>query len=842
MNNTLSKFLPHVIAIVLMMAASFIFYGPEVFEGKVLVQNDNIQSQIMQTEVRKYGAIDGKLPLWTNAMFSGMPAYQILYNTDSFIKYPFKALLLGNSMLPPQTNILLIMLGMYLFLSVLGIDWRISILGAIGFGLSANNVLLSEAGHSTKLVSLGYAAPIFAGAILAYRKKYLLGASVAALMIGLQVYANHIQITYYTLILLGILSVFFLVDAIKKGEIGSWATASGALAIAALLGFGANVSRLWTTYEYAAETIRGKSELLKKTSSSGSSATGEGLSKDYAFDWSYGKLETFNFLIPNYVGGNSSKYFVQNDESESIAVLRTMGEQANELAQATSHYWGPQPFTSGPVYMGIIFFFLAILGVFLIPGNLKYWLFGSALLMTIMAWGKHLMGFNGMLFDVLPLYNKFRAVTMTLTMVNFCIMALAAWGLHHFLTRGIDPEIKKKSLLMAGGVTAGLLVLGWLLGGNGNYGADGLTNLPENLRNAIILDRKALLNDDLMRSFLFFGIGFAALFFSQRFKVGTWVMFGIVGLLAMMDVWNVDRRMVNEESFQEESAVQSQKLPSKADELIMKDQDLHYRVINFNGNPFSNAMPSLFHKHTGGYHAAKLMRYQEAIEKYLGNPGKYFNVYSMLNTKWIIQGENAMPNMQAFGNAWFAKNIQTVPDADAEIAAIGNLQRPDTAVLVTAMASKLGSFSPAFDSSNTIKLTKYHPDRMEYQYNAKTDQLAVFSEVYYPESKGWKILIDGKPHDSYLKVNFLLRGSKVPAGNHTLQMVFEPKSYYTGEKIAMGSSILVLLLFGFGLFNYAKSGQFPGAPTLTPDITVVSNTENRGISTGTNNKSTKTKK
>lgn len=826
MNPTRKKFLPHIIAYAILLVLTFARFAPIVFEGKILLQSDNLQAMGMQGESRKIHDKTGEYPLWTNAAFAGMPVYQILYPTSNLMKYVNKVFLLGNDMTPPHTGILLMLAGMYLLLIVLGVDWRIGIVGAVGFGFAANHFALAEAGHSTKIITMAYMAPTLAGIVLTFRGKYWLGGGLTALFTALQLFANHVQITYYFFISLLIFGVVYLLDAIQKGTLKNFLIAAGVSAAAVLLAAGTNAGRLMTTKEYADETIRGQSELHQKEGSSGSTAAeGGGLSKEYAFaDWSYGVLETYNILIPNFMGGSSSKGFANEPNSATLSALRALNnnEQANQLAQQATHYWGAQRFTSGPLYMGAAFFFLFFLGAFLVRHPLRWYVIAFVPLTFMIAWGDHFKAFNYFMFDHFPLYNKFRDVKMVLGVSTMLVVLLGTLGLQAFFSKNTGESERKKALYLAGGITAGLIVLGYLL----SYSLDFLKtgeSFPPAVAAAIAEDRAGLLRADALRSLLFVLLSFALLWFwaKKRFPA-MWSVLA-VGLVAVADIWGVGVRNLSSDDYVERSYKQQITAPTPADEQIMKDPDPHFRVADFRrGLPFSNALTGYHHQSMGGYHAAKLMRYQEMIERYLGRPNDNRFIYGMFNAKYfIMQNDQVVPNPDALGNAWFVKEFEIVPDGDAEIAALAALLPGQKAVIQQQYAADLQGFNLQFDSTATIKLTSYHPDEMVYTYSANSDQLAVFSEMYYPPSKGWEMYLDGQKTTDFIKADFTLRAAKLPAGQHELKMVFAPKSYHNGETISMIVSLLVLAFAGWGIYWFSKKYEWPEPANLPEEDATV---------------------
>ncbi|MEK7255927.1 MAG: hypothetical protein AAB316_14345, partial [Bacteroidota bacterium] len=581
---------------------------------------------------------------------------------------------------------------------------------------------------------------------------------------------------------------------------------------------------LMTTEEYSQETIRGKSELTQKgPNASGSKAGESGLSKDYAFGWSYGILETYNLVIPNFVGGSSNTSLAADPDSKTIEILRTMPntEEATALAQETSPYWGSQPFTGGGVYLGAVFVLLFFLGAFLVKSPLRWYLIASSVLCIFLAWGKHFSAFNYLLFDTLPMMNKFRAVTMALGLTNLFVVLLGVLGLQAFFDKNIEAGERKRALLLAGGIAGGLALLGYLLSFGLDFHKEG-ENFPAAVAAAVAQDRAGLLRADAFRTLIFMACAFAVLWFWLRTRFSAaWVVLGI-GLLSLIDIWAIGNRFLDEGDYVSATDKLRITAPTAADEQILKDPDPYYRVADFRrGSPISNALTSYHHKSIGGYHAAKLMRFQELVERHfqkegrLRQPMEASKIYGMLNTKYFIYTEDqALPNNDPCGNAWFVREFQIVENGDAEIAALEGMNTKEKAVLQKSYAAGLEGFTPQFDSAASIGLTRYHPYSLTYQYSAASDQLAVFSEIYYPPSKGWSMYLDGQKAPDFTKANFLLRAAKLPAGQHELKMVFSPKSYHTGELISLLTSLLALGLAVWGIVWFARKYEFPAATNL----------------------------
>jgi hypothetical protein len=834
MNTTYKKFLPHLIAYAVFMALAFMRFAPVVFEGKLLQQYDNIQSRGMQVEMREIEAQTGEFPLWTNSMFAGMPTYQILYPAKGFTKDLLKVLLLGNSVVEPHTAILLMMVGFYLLMMVMGVDWRVGIVGGLGLGLAAYHIGLQEAGHSTKLLAASFSAPAIAGLVLTFRGRYLLGGSLTALALSLHFFSNHIQVTYLLFMTLIVFGLAYLVDAIRNGTLPAFAKAAAVSLLAVGLGMACNTGRLLTTQEYAEETIRGKSELKEKANSSSSnSGEGGGLSKEYAFQWSYGKLETFNLLIPNFLGGSSSEGFVSDPNSATLAALRQMNnpEEANQLAQMTTHYWGDMPFTGGPIYMGAIFLFLFFMGVFLIEKPFKWYLIGGLALAILLSWGRNFSAFNYFIFDHFPFFNKFRDATTVLGVGNLLVVIGATLGLQAFLDKDTQEQQRKKALILGGGITGGLLLLAVLISFTFDFAKPG-AELPPAVAAALAEDRAALLYSDAFRSLVFAGLAFGALWLwmKKRFAAAWPVL--LVGTLAVVDVWGVGSRLLGEDDFMSASERQQIIAPTAADEQIKQDPDPYYRVADFRRSPFTNALTSYHHLSLGGYHAAKLVRFQEMVERYLGDPQANRHIYNMFNAKYFItQDDKVIPNPEALGNAWFVREYEIVPDGDAEMAALADLKPAEKVVVQEKFAGELKGFQLQYDSTASIQLTSYAPEELVYSYTAATDQVAVFSDMYYPPAKGWEMYIDGQRAPDFFKANYTLRGARLPAGKHELKMVFDPKTYKNGELISTISSAVVILLAAFAIFWFhRKNGwrdpaNLPGAADKTASRPIARKTE-----------------
>jgi len=785
------KFLPHLIAFGVLLAVAAIFFAPNAFSGKVLPQPDNDKARGMQTEIHSYIKTEGNAPLWTNSAFGGMPSYQIYSPMEGNLTGPvFNALLLWSDISSAAwVQVFLAMLCLYLLLSVMGADWRIAIFGALAYGITTYNIDILEAGHTTKMIALAFAPGVLAGMVLAFRGNYLLGGSLMALFISMQVYANHVQITYYTLLLCGIYFLAKLADAIIEKSYAVWGKALIVSCLAIAFGFAANTSRLYCTYEYSKETIRGKSELSK------SSGKGDGLDKDYLFGWSYGVAESFTLLVPHFAGGGAGESFT------NTKLLSALDPQFRNQVKSL-FYTGDQPFVGTAIYFGAIVFFLFIIGAWLVPGGPKYWLLAGGLFMISLAWGKNFF-LNFVWYDYLPMFNKFRAVSMALGMGQLCFAILAALGLQKLTDPEVDPERKKKALWVAAGITGVLCFFAVMLGSTSGPN-DQVLAQDQRLLQLLQDDRASMLRSDALRSagFVAVAVWIIWLYLQGYLKAGLMVI--LVAFASLADNWMVCTRTLTAQKYENKRAALSPPQETDYDKQIKQDPDPHYRVLDLaRGGITGNAQTSYFHKSLSGYHAAKLGRFQEVVDTFLTTDlGNNLHIVGMLNGKYVVtQDGNVIRNPEACGNAWFVKHVEVVPNADAEINALHDLNPKDTAVVQQAFAGTLQGLNIQPDSTAQIRLTKYHPVKMEYEYSSNSEQLAVFSEIYYPPSKGWKCYLNDQPAPDFIKVDYLLRGIRLPAGqNMRLEMRFEPACFTWGEMVALGASGLLLVLFFGGLY------------------------------------------
>jgi len=782
-------------AIALFLIITFIFFYP-MLEGKKLQATDTSTYNGMSKEISDFRKATGEEPLWTNSMFGGMPAYQIsTIWKGNYLSTVDKIITL---FLPsPAKQVFLYFVGFFILLSVLGLGIWPAILGATAYAMSSYFFIILEAGHGSKAHAIGYIPFILAGIILAFKEKYLIGTILATLAIGLQLSANHLQITYYTLIIVLIFGISELIFAFKEKQLPSFLKATGVLIVAAIFAVLMNFSNLWATFEYGKYTIRGKSELSNNQSNKTS-----GLNLDYATQWSYGIAETMTLLIPDFMGGSSMKGLDKNSKSYDELINNGItGNQAAQIISSLPVYWGSQPFTSGPVYIGAIVVFLFIVGLFIVENRFKWWLVAGTIISIILAWGHNLMPVTEFFMNYFPGYNKFRAVSMTLVIAEFTMPLLALMALKKILEDQNNVKTRKDAFLSFY-ITGGIILLFAFFGGSffsftGSSDPQMLkSGYPEWLMAALRDDRQSILQRDAMRSFIFVLIAAGLLwtFFSKKIKA-QYVIIALF-ILVLIDMGGVNWRYLNHEKFTNPSAVSNPFPRTAADDYILKnDKDPNFRVFNTTVSPFNDASTSFYHKSIGGYHGAKLRRYQDIIDRYLTTGNQ--EVFNMLNTKYfIVSDKNKAPfaqlNNEAFGNAWMADKLLLVNDADTEIEALGktDINLKTTAIMDKRFAAELNNFQPNFDTLSTIKLISYEPNDLKYNFYSSKKELVVFSEIYY--ENGWKAYIDGKftPH---FRVNYILRSMIVPAGKHQVEFKFEPAVYKTGGLVSAGSSLIVFL-------------------------------------------------
>jgi hypothetical protein len=821
MNNWLKANGTHLAIIGFFIVICFVYFSP-VLQGKAPAQSDVLQAKATAKEIIEYKEKDGKGPLWTNQMFGGMPAYQI------WVQHPYNGatyvINLITAVFPdPVGVVLLYLLGAYLLFCVLKINPWLAAAGAIAFAFTSYNFIIIAAGHSNKAFAIAFCAPIVAGVILTLRGKLWIGASLTALFLALEIRANHIQMTYYLMIALLIFIGIEVYHAIKEKRIQSFGKSVAFLVVAMLLAFMVNAGKLWTTYEYGKESNRGASNLTTDAAEAQN-----GLSKEYAYGWSQGVGESFTFLIPNLYGGATSIEALVNPDSHTYKALQgiTGGDPTGAISQLAQQiglqqYWGEKPGTSGPYYFGAIVCFLFVFGLLVVRSRLKWWVLGTTILFMLLSFGKNFPIVSDFFFAYFPMYNKFRAVESILALVGLMVPLLAFLAVKEAQDGVIEQKVLVKKLTIAAGITGGFALLVALMPTaffsfqteNHQQMLQALTQMLENntsvaqsILAALVSDRADLARADALRTLLFIAIGYGLVWALITKKLNMQVAIILLGFAVLVDMWQVDRRYLNNTNFASKSDLNNHFQEREVDNLIASDKDPNYRVMDLSINTFSDASSSQFHKTIGGYHAAKLKRYQELIDNQLSKSVNQ-DVLDMLNTRYIISqnpqtGSYSMNrNSTAAGNAWIVKTVQFVKNADEEMKAISSFDPKNEAIVDERYKGQISSKNVGADPSAFIKLDNYHPDHLTYSYSAPRDIIAVFSEIYY--DKGWNMYVDGvqKP---YFRADYVLRAAQLEAGNHKVEFKFEPTSYYLGEKISLVGSILLLAALGFAFYSERK--------------------------------------
>lgn len=773
---------PHMVAIVAFVLMCVIYFAPEFFDNKQLPQGD-VQSGVgMGHDARLYHEKTGEYADWSNAMFGGMPHnYAYSQPSKSVFRTVEDVVRIG---LPNHTAapLFLYLLGFYVFMLCVGCSPWMSILGAIAFALASYNIIIIDAGHINKCYVIATMPAVLGGIMLCYRKRYVAGIIVTLLSLGLNVYWNHQQISYYLLLMIIPLAIVYFIVAIREKTVKDFFVASAVLLLCAVMAIMPAADKLIPTMDYTKETMRGGAVLHD---SADSEAGKSGLNRDYAFQWSYGKAETMTLLIPNFYGGSSN--YPLGDKGETYKTLKKYAgaSQARQYVKALPTYWGDQPFTSGPVYAGAIICFLFVLGLIVVPQKERWWLLVAAVIGIVLSWGRNFPSLNNWLFDHLPLYNKFRTPSMALVMTTtaMAIMAMLA------LKEVVERHVTLKQVGIAGGVTAGLCLLYALFPSlAGSFTAAVDAQLPDWLAPSIIADRQHLLTADAWRSIAFIVLSAAAILaYLKSEKMRSSILVAILAVLTLVDLWAVDKHFLNDDHFIPKR--QSLWTPTDADKQIMADTDPDYRVLNLTSNTFNESRTSYYHKSIGGYSPAKLRRYQDIIDYYLSGRIN-MNVLNMLNTRYVITQNGAQLNPTAFGNAWFVKEIRWVNTPNEEIEAIGDADLKEVAFVDTCWRSKVQSevamTQPAF-----IELANYaNPGNLFYESESSENGIAVFSEVYY---KTWRAFIDGE-EVPVLRANYILRAVEIPAGKHTIEFRCKDELLQKSQVVSVAASALIALI------------------------------------------------
>ena len=793
MNFNFKTAIPHIIAVLLFLAISAFYLSPA-FEGFSLKQDDINNHKGVAKEISDHREMFNEEPLWTNSMFGGMPAYQIsVVYSANLVKHIDK---IFQGFLPrPAGLVFLYLLGFYILLMSLKIDYRLALVGAIAFAFSSYFFIILEAGHNTKAHAIGYMSPLLASVLMTMRGKWFTGGVLTALFTSLILNANHLQITYYLIMLFLVLGTVKLIEAIKENQFKYYLKSVLVLLLAGVLGASTNITRVLTTYEYGEESMRGKSDLTNDLDNKTS-----GLDKDYATAWSYGKAESFTLLIPNFYGGSSQGEL--GTDSETYNAIK-QSPQSRKIIKQLPLYWGEQPFTSGPVYAGAIVCFLFVMGLFMLKGYMRWWVIITTILMLALGWGKNFMPLTEFFLEYFPGYNKFRAVSTTLVIVEFLLPLFGFIALNKLLFNNNKNE-SYKSIKWSLIITGGLCLIFALLP---SIFFDFASSSDEQLKNmgwpidALQSDRRSLMISDAWRSFIFVSLSALLLYLYLKNTLKKQYVILIIGLLIIGDMWTVNKRYLDNDDFKSKRKVAEPFSPSVADQQILADKDPNFRVFNSAVNTFNDASTSYYHKSIGGYHGAKLKRYQELIDAHISKGN--MSVLNMLNTKYfIVANQNqkiAQRNIGALGNAWFVKEVQLVTSADEELAALSNINTQNKAVVNTCYSDMISQFD--MDSLASIILTDYKANHLTYTANCSQEQLAIFSEIFY--DKGWNAYLNGDlvPH---FRANYLLRAMMIPSGSHKIEFKFEPSSFDTGENISFASSAILLILLLGVFYNELK--------------------------------------
>jgi hypothetical protein len=849
-NANLKKILPHIAAVILFLIVAFAYFKPAL-DGKVMKKGDSIHAWGAKKEIIDYRKQTGENALWTNSMFGGMPSYQI--NVDYQAKdLGFFKRIMEVYTPDPVRYLLLYMIGFYILLMCMKVNPWLSIAGAIAYAFSTYFVIIIGAGHLWKVNALAFIPPALGGILMVYRGKYIWGGLITAFFLMMELYSNHIQMTYYFVMMVFCISIFEFYHQLKQKNLTHFFKAIGVITIASILALAVNNTNLYNSYEYSKSTIRGKSDLTLGDSSNKTS----GVDKNYGTQWSYGIQESLSLLIPNVKGGGGSPQegmqilqYISGGQMKNVADYYSLEQVENQ------HYWGNQPFTVGPVYVGAFLLFLFILGLFILKSRLKWGLLTASILALMLSWGHNFEALSHFFFDYAPLYNKFRAVSSILIIVEICIPLLAILTLKKIIE---EPNILTNKIKIASfnlnvlvvpfALTGGIAALLYLLP---NLGLDFMSDIEINyfsqikkanpdalafitqVQNELVEARIALFKADALRSLLFIGLGLAALFGFHKQYIKKYVFIATVIALVVVDLYPVNKRYTTNDNFVDKKELRLAYLPTLADFEILQAElkanpdlqkkakdalqkytrknkkasdyekvaaqlwavtyNTNYRVYENMGGAFQNARPSYFHKSINGYHGAKLRRIQELYEYHIEKGNQ--KILNMLNAKYIIQkgekGLHAVKNPDALGNAWFVDRYSVMKNADEEIMALNVIDPAKEVILDQKFLSQVKGLTLTSDSTANIQLTQYSPNVLTYQYQAKSEKIAVFSEIYY--QPGWNAYIDGKltPH---FRANFILRAMKVPAGKHKIEFKFEPKAYTIGENISLTAIVIFFLL------------------------------------------------
>ena len=810
----LKKCLPDVLAVLLFAVLAFAYFFPADIEGRILYRHDASAGRGAGQEGIEYLEKTGERSRWTNALFGGMPTYQMApsYGSTDLLT---KAIYAYHLWLPENVwFVFAYLLGFYILLRAFDFRQHLAALGSIIWAFSTYFLIIIAAGHIWKVWALAYLPPMIAGIVLAYRGKYLWGLSLTAVFSAFEINANHVQMSYYYLFIILFMVIAWLVEAIRQQQMARFLKATAVCIAGAAIGVCVNLSNLYHTWQYSKESMRGKSELVKANNAN---QTSSGLERDYITQWSYGIGETWTLLIPNTKGGASMPL------SQNETAMKHADENYVSIYQQIGQYWGEQPGTSGPVYVGAFVVMLFILGLFIVKGPMKWALLAATVLSILLSWGKNFMGFTDFFLDYVPMYDKFRTVASILVIAEFTIPLLAMMALKKIFD---EPELMKPrmkyvgiSFLLTGGIALlfSLMPSAFFSGFVSTSELHALQSLPPEHVQPIIANltemRQAMFTSDAMRSFYIILVGTGILLAFMYGKLKKEWAIGIILVLCLVDLWTVNKRYLNDEMFVPKSEREAPQQKTQTDELILRDQTLDYRVLNLASNTFNENETSYYHKSIGGYHAAKLRRYQEMIEQYINpemqalfgavseaagdmtqvNGDSICPVLNMLNTRYFIfplEGGQTVPiqNPYAYGNAWFVDKLDYVNNANEEMAAVGKIDLRHQAVADVKFKAQLGE-AVEQDTASVVTITSYEPNRLTYDVNSGKGGVLVFSEIYYPE---WTATVDGQPVELG-RVDYLLRAIQIQPGKHQVELSFFPKSVSTTETIAYVAIVLLIL-------------------------------------------------
>jgi hypothetical protein len=806
MSFSFKRILPHILVLIGFVVLSLAYFSP-VLQGKKINQSDIMHYIGMAQQQKEFAKITGEETYWTNSAFGGMPTYQL------GAKYPhnyIKKLDLTLRFLPrPADYLFLYFIGFYILMLSLKVDYKLAALGSLAFGFSTYLIIILGVGHNSKAHAIAYMPLVLSGIILTFRKKYILGFLLTIVALGLEIVANHFQMTYYLLLLVIVLGIAYLIDAYRKKQLPHFFKSVGLLSVAAIIAVGLNATNIMATQEYVKESTRGKSELTINADGSAKEVT-SGLSREYITEYSYGILETFNLYIPKFMGGGNREDVGKDSETYNAYInLGASPIEALEASRNAPMYWGNQTIVEAPAYVGAVIIFLFVLGLFLVKGRLKWWLVGGTVLSLLLSYGKNFGFLTDFFIDYVPLYNKFRAVSSIQILLELCIPVLGIFALVRLFNDFQKDEEKLKALKYSVGITAGLALVFLLFKSTlfdfESFRDDGyIEAYGQPFIDAIIEDRKALMSTDTLRTLILVLLSVGTVYLFLKKKLSEKLVVVVFAVLLLFDLVSVDRQYVNNDNFISALRVDKPYQANTADKEILKDKD-HFRVLDMSSEGQSKpGRAAYFHNSLFGYHAAKLGRYNELMEFHVYKNN--MNVINMLNTKYIIAEEQGAivpyTNTEANGNAWFISELKQLTSANAEIKALDSLDTKNkTITTMSDFNDKPEVIHYRVDSTASIQLIAYKPNYLKYQSNNTNDGLAVFSEVYY--KAGWNAYINGElvPH---LRVNYVLRALEVPKGKHNIEFKFEPDVVETGSKVALASSVVFGILLLLGVFYEIK--------------------------------------